>query len=64
MEEFASIYWAAACIVLWAGSGVTDGQLADAVNLTCDMSGLTVPQEAVFKETINKLMKGERDGTD
>ena len=40
------------------------GQLADAVNLTCDMSGLTVPQEAVFKETINKLMEGERDGTD
>ena len=54
MEEFASIYWAAACIVLWAGSGVTDGQLADAVNLTCDMSGLTVPQEAVFKETRKK----------
>ena len=59
MDEFAAIYWAAACLVFWAGSGVTDGQLADAVNLTCDMSGLTVPQEAVLKETITNMMKGE-----
>lgn len=62
MDEFAAIYWAAACLVFWAGSGVSDGQFADAVNLTCDMSGLTVPQEAVLKETINKLTKGESNG--
>lgn len=59
MDDFAAIYWAAACIVLWAGSGVSDGQFADAVNLTCDMSGLTASQEAVLKETINKMTKGK-----
>jgi len=59
MEEFASIYWAAACLAFWAGSGVTDGQIADAVSMTCDMAGLTATQEAALKETFNKMMKGE-----
>ncbi len=57
IDEYASIYWAAACLVFWAACGVSDGQFADAVNLTCDMSGLTASQEAVLKETINKMTK-------
>ena len=59
MDEYRSIYWAAACLAFWAGCGVTDGQLSDAVNMTCDMAGLTVAQEAVLKETFNKMMEGE-----
>jgi len=59
MDEFAEIYWAAACLVFWAGCGVSDCQFADAVNLTCDMSGLTASEEAVLKETINKMTKGK-----
>lgn len=63
MDEYAAIYWAAACLVFWACRGVTDGQLADAVNLTCDMARLTVRQEAVLKNLINDMQKGEKDGT-
>lgn len=63
MDEYAAIYWAAACLVFWAYRGVTDGQLADAVNLTCDMARLTVSQEAVLKNLINDMQKGEKDGT-
>lgn len=63
MDEFAAIYWAAACLVLWAGGGVSDGQFADAVNITCDIAKLTAAQEAVLKETISNMMKGERNGT-
>lgn len=59
MDELAAIYWAAACLVFWACGGVSDGQFADAVNLTCDMSGLTTSQEAVLKETINNMTKGK-----
>ena len=57
MDEYASIYWAAACLVFWAGCGVTDGQFSDAVNLTCDMARLTVSQEAVMKDVILEMQK-------
>jgi len=58
MDEYAAIYWAAACLVFWAGCGVTDGQFADAVNLTCDMARLTVSQEAVMKDVILEAQEG------
>lgn len=62
MEEYSAIYWAAACLVFWACRGVTDGQLADAVNMTCDMARLTATQEAVMKNLINDMKKGVADG--
>ena len=46
----------------WAGCGVSDVQLSDAVNLTCDVARITVAQEAVLKETMSRLLKGENDG--
>lgn len=58
MDELSAIYWAAACLSLWACGGVSDGQLADAVNMTCDMARLSVAQEAVLKETLSNMMKG------
>lgn len=62
IDEYESIYWAAACLAFWAGCGVSDVQLSDAVNLTCDVARITVAQEAVLKETMSILMKGENDG--
>lgn len=68
MGEYASIYWAAACLVFWAGRGccnVSDGQLADAVNMVCDEAGLTVPQEGLLKRIVNDMMKkGCPDGSE
>lgn len=57
MDEYSALYWAAACLVFWACRGVSDGQLADAVNLTCDHARLTVSQEAVLKNLVNDLQK-------
>lgn len=59
-NEYAAIYWAAACLVFWAGCGVSDGQMADAVNMVCDEAKLTVPQEALLKNVICKMTEGER----
>lgn len=58
MEEYSVLYWAATCLVFWAGRGVSDGQFADAVNLICDMSRLTVQQESVMKNLIVEMQKG------
>lgn len=58
MDDYASIYWAAACLVFWAGCGVSDGQLADAVNLVCDEAHLTIPQEGLLKRLVNTLRYG------
>lgn len=61
MDDLLAIYWAAASLMLWAGGGVSDGQLSDAVNLTCDMARLSVQQEAILKSIIGEMQKGEGD---
>ena len=58
MDDYASIYWAAACLVFWACCGVSDGQLADAVNMVCDEAHLTIPQESLLKRLVNTLRYG------
>lgn len=61
--EYASIYWAAACLVFWAGRGVSDAKLADAVNMVCDDAKLTIPQESLLKMLVGRLLeKGETNG--
>ena len=61
--EYASIYWAAACLVFWAGRGVSDAKLADAVNMVCDDAKLTIPQESLLKRLVGQLLaKGEGNG--
>ena len=62
MDEYACIYWAAACLAFWAGRrccNVSSAQFADAVNMVCDGAGLTVPQEVLFKRIIHKMTGGE-----
>jgi hypothetical protein len=54
-NEYVAIYWAAACLAFWAGCGVSDGQMSDAVNMVCDGSGLTVPQEVLLKKLVNEM---------
>lgn len=61
MEEYAALYWAAACLVFWAGCGVSDLQMAEAVNMVCDDAHLTVPQEALFKKLIHSIGSKEGD---
>lgn len=58
-KEYASIYWAAACLVFWAGGGsnVTAGQLNDAVNMVCDRAELTPSQEGLMKTIVWKMLK-------
>lgn len=53
IDESASIYWAAACLVFWAGCGVSDVQFANAVNMVCDEAKLSVAQECLLKRIIN-----------
>lgn len=61
--EYASIYWAAACLVFWAGRGVSDAKFADAVNMVCDDAKLTIAQECLLKRLIGQLLaKGEDNG--
>ena len=63
--EYASIYWAAACLVFWAGRGVSDAKLADAIHMVCDDAKLTVPQEGLLKRIVGQLIaKGENNGTE
>ena len=66
-EEYSVIYWAAACLSIWAGRGccnVTDGQLAEAINMICDKAGLTLPQEVLLKRiAIGMIGKGEDNGS-
>jgi len=57
MDEYRTIYLAAACLVFWAGCGVSDGQLADAVNMVCDEAHLTVSQEVLLKRTVIDMMR-------
>lgn len=57
IDEYAVIYWAAACLAFVAGCGLTDGQLADAVNIVCDDAKLTVPQEALLKKFVVDLRR-------
>ena len=58
-DEYMSIYWAAACLVFWAGGGsnVTAGQLNDAVNMVCDRAELTPSQEGLMKTIVWKMLK-------
>jgi len=58
--EYAAIYWAAACLVFWAGGGVTKGQFAEAVDMVCKEASLTVPQEVLLKKIIQE-MQGESE---
>ena len=53
IDEYASIYWAAACLGFWAGCGVSDVQFANAVNMVCDSAKLSVPQECRLKRIIH-----------
>ena len=55
IDEYASIYWAAACLVFWAGCGVTDGQLCDAVESICRDAELDLPHEALLKRMVNEM---------
>ena len=55
--EYASIYYAAACLLQWAGCGVSDVsdvQFANAVNMVCDEAELTVQQEALLKRIVQE----------
>jgi hypothetical protein len=49
--------------VFWAGCGVSDLQMAEAVNMVCDDAHLTVPQEALFKKLIHSIGSGKGDRT-
>lgn len=53
IDEYASIYWAAACLGFWAGRGVSDVQFSNAVNMVCDSAKLSVPQECLLKLIIH-----------
>lgn len=53
IDEYASIYWAAACLGFWASCGVSDLQFAKAVNMVCDEARLSVPQECLLKRIIH-----------
>lgn len=66
IAQYSMIYWAAACLVLWAGGGayVPDGLLAQAINGVCDEAKLTVPQEALLKRLVIKMMNGGAHGAD
>lgn len=64
LGEYASMYWAAACLAFWAGCGATDAQLSDAVAMVCDGAGLTVPQEALLTRLLHDMLKGGRNGGD
>ena len=55
MDEYASIYWAAACLVFWAGCGVSDVQFAKAVQMVCEKAGLSVVQEILLKDIAHKM---------
>lgn len=59
MDEYVSIYWAAACLVFWAGGGsnVTARQLNDAIGMICDEAALTPPQEGLLKTIVWRLMR-------
>lgn len=65
MSEYCVLYWAAACLVFWAGGGsyVSDGTLMQAVDAVCEDAKLTVPQEVLLKRTLNNMMKGDENGT-
>lgn len=56
--EYSAIYWAAACLAFWAGSGVTDLQMCDAVGSVCKDAGLTLPQEILLKDTVKEMIGG------
>ena len=59
MDEYLSICWAAACLALWAGRGVSRGDLADAIGMVCAEAELTVPQETMFKRVADAMIYGE-----
>lgn len=66
VEQYMAIYWAAACLVFWAGGGayVSDGTLVQAVDTVCDDAKLAVPQEVLLKRTVHNMIKGEKNGSD
>ena len=62
MNEYAVLYWAAACLVFWAGGGVTKGQFAEAIDMICSEAKLTVPQEVLLKKIVNNMVKRKKHG--
>lgn len=60
MSEYCVLYWAAACLVFWAGGGVTKGQMAQAVDMVCSDAKLTVPQEVLLKDLVQDLSRKEK----
>lgn len=58
-DEWLSICWAAACLALWAGCGMSRGNLADAIGMVCAEAELTVPQETMFKRIANAMIYGQ-----
>lgn len=61
MDEYAPIYWAAACLSFWA-DGLSDGQFADAVNTVCNEASLKPAQKSLLKRIVNKITQGVGDG--
>lgn len=55
MDEYMALYWAAACLVFWAGGGVTKGQFAEAVDKICGVANLSIPQEVLFKRIVQDM---------
>lgn len=62
MSEYSALYWAAACLVFWAGGGVTKGQMAQAIDMVCDDAKLTVPQEVLLKDIVSEMQKKGNHG--
>jgi len=60
MSEYCVLYWAAACLVFWAGGGVTKGQMAQAVDMVCNDAKLTIPQEVLLKDLVQDLSRKSR----
>lgn len=58
-NDYAAVYWAAACLVFWAGCGVSDVQMAEAVRYVCDDAKLTIPQKALLTRLLHSMQKGE-----
>lgn len=60
MDEYMALYWAAACLVFWAGGGVTKGQFAEAVDNICSVAKLSIPQEVLFKRIVHDMTNKNR----
>lgn len=62
LDNYSVIYWAAACLVHWAGYGVSDGQFVSAMDMICRDANMSVVQEAQFRRIVGDMMKGGDNG--